>query len=146
MASEFKDYYAILGVSKSASPEELKKAYRRPAREHHPARQGEKNKAGASEKFKEINEAYEVLSDPAKKAKYDELGPGWDQERPAGPPPRRQAPPDFGAGEADFSGFSDFFENLYGEGAARGFGGSAPRGPRRGQDVEAEMSISLEDA
>jgi len=146
MAGEFKDYYAILGVSKSASPEELKKAYRRLAREHHPDLHAEKNKAAASEKFKEINEAYEVLSDPAKKAKYDELGPGWDQERPAGPPPRRQAPPDFGAGAQDFSGFSDFFENLYGEGAARGFGGAEPRGPRRGQDVEAEMSISLEDA
>ncbi|HXT01891.1 MAG TPA: J domain-containing protein [Elusimicrobiota bacterium] len=148
MAGEFKDYYAILGVSKSASPEELKKAYRRLAREHHPDLHAEKNKASASEKFKEINEAYEVLSDPAKKAKYDELGPGWDQERPAGPPPRRQAPPDFGGGGADFSGFSDFFENLYGEGAARGFArgaGGAGR-PRRGQDVEAEMSISLEDA
>ena len=146
MASEFKDYYAILGVSKSASPEELKKAYRRLAREHHPDLHAEKNKAAASEKFKEINEAYEVLSDPAKKAKYDELGPGWDQERPAGPPPRRQAPPDFGGGAPDFSGFSDFFENLYGEGGARGFGGAEPRGPGRGQGVEAELSLSLEDA
>ena len=129
MAAEFKDYYAILGVTKSASPEELKKAYRRLAREHHPDLHAEKNKASASEKFKEINEAYEVLSDPAKKAKYDELGPGWDQERPAEPPPRRQAPPDFGGEAQDFSGFSDFFEGLYGEDVSRGFRGRASRGP-----------------
>ena len=148
MANEYKDYYATLGVAKSASAEELKKAYRRLAREHHPDLHPEKNKARAGEKFKGINEAYEVLSDPAKRSKYDQLGPGWDQERPAGPPPRRQAAPDFGGGAGAFSGFSDFFEGLYGEAGTGGFGtrGGASRGPRRGQDVEAEISISLEDA
>jgi curved DNA-binding protein len=146
MANDYKDYYATLGVSKSASSEELKKAYRKLAREHHPDLHPEKNKASASEKFKAINEAYEVLSDPAKRAKYDQLGPGWDQEQPAGPPPRRPGGPGFGGRARDFSGFSDFFEGLYGEDASRGFGGGASRGPRRGQDVEAEMSISLEDA
>jgi curved DNA-binding protein len=148
MANEYKDYYATLGVAKTASPDELKKAYRRLAREHHPDLHPEKNKARAGEKFKEINEAYEVLSDPAKKAKYDQLGPGWDQERPAGPSPRREAGPDFGGGARDFSGFSDFFEGLYGQAGEGGFGtrGGATRGRRHGPDVEAEISISLEDA
>ena len=147
MANEFKDYYAILGIAKSASPEELKKAYRRLAREHHPDLHPEKNKARAGEKFKEINEAYEALSDPAKKAKYDELGSGWERrDKPAGPSPRRQASPDFGGGAREFSGFSNFFEGLYGEDARSGFGGRSSRGPKRGQDVEAEISISLEDA
>src|SRR5438105_1476760 len=145
MANEFKDYYTTLGVAKTAGPDELKKAYRRLAREHNPDLHPEKHKAGASEKFKAINEAYEVLSDPAKRAKYDQLGPGWNREQPAGPPPRRQAPPDFGGGAREFSGFSDFFEGLYGEAGGGGFGtrGGASRGPRRGPDVEAEISISL---
>jgi curved DNA-binding protein len=148
MANEFKDYYATLGVAKTASPDELKKAYRRLAREHHPDLHPEKNKASAGEKFKGINEAYEVLSDPAKRAKYDQVGPGWEQEQPAGPSPRRQEAPDFGGGARAFSGFSDFFDGLYGESGGGGFGtrGGAARGPRRGQDVEAEISISLEDA
>ncbi|MFI5361063.1 MAG: DnaJ C-terminal domain-containing protein [Elusimicrobiota bacterium] len=147
MASDYKDYYATLGVAKNVSPEDLKKAYRRLAREHHPDLHHEKNKAAASEKFKAINEAYEVLSDPAKKAKYDELGPGWDQERPARPSSPREQASGFDDGAGDFSGFSDFFENLYG-GGGRGSsaGRGAARGPRRGQDVEAEISISLEDA
>ena len=149
MANEYKDYYATLGVAKNASPEELKKAYRRLAREHHPDLHPEKNKARAGEKFKEINEAYEVLSDPGKKAKYDQLGPDWDrQERPAGPSSPRAEAADFAGGGERFSGFSDFFEGLYGRGERRGFGegGGVPRGPRRGQDAEAEIAISLEDA
>ena len=148
MASEYKDYYATLGVAKSASPDEMKKAYRRLAREHHPDLHPDKNKARASEKCKELNEAYEVLSDPAKKSKYDQLGPGWDQERPARPSSPRREAPGFGGGAGEFSGFSDFFEGLYGQAGGREFGagGGAPREPRRGQDVEAEISISLEDA
>ncbi|HEX4048585.1 MAG TPA: DnaJ C-terminal domain-containing protein [Elusimicrobiota bacterium] len=146
MANDYKDYYATLGVAKNATAEELKKAYRRLAREHHPDLHPEAHKARAGERFKELNEAYEVLSDPAKRAKYDQLGPGWDQQRPAGPPPRRPEGPDFGGGARGFSGFSDFFEGLYGEDAGRGFASGAPRGPRRGQDVEAELAVSLEDA
>jgi curved DNA-binding protein len=149
MANDYKDYYATLGVAKNASPEELKKAYRRLAREHHPDLHPEKNKARAGEKFKEINEAYEVLSDPEKKAKYDRLGPGWDQqERPARPSSPRPEASGFDGGAGGFSGFSDFFEGLYGQAEGRGFGagGGAARAPRRGQDVEAEIAISLEDA
>ncbi len=142
MAMEFKDYYAALGVSKTASAEEVKKAYRRLAREHHPDLHPEKDKVKAAEKFKAVNEAYEVLSDPEKRAKYDQLGPDWN----AGPeqaPPRRQsrAAPDFDAEAGGFEGFSDFFEGLYGNA-----GRASARGPRRGQDVEAEMPLSLEDA
>lgn len=145
MASDFQDYYAALGVSKTASPDEVKKAYRRLAREHHPDLHPEKDKAKAAEKFKAVNEAYEVLSNPEKRTKYDQFGPDRDQNGGGPPPPprrpRREAP-DFGGGDADaFSGFSDFFQN-FGGGQER----ASARGPRRGQDVEAEMSISLEDA
>ena len=106
MASEFKDYYAALGVSKTATPDEVKAAYRRLAREHHPDLHPEKGKAAAAEKFKVINEAYEVLSDPDKKSKYDRIGPGWDAEQ--APPPRREARPG-GPDAESFAGFSDFF-------------------------------------
>ena len=142
MATEFKDYYAALGVSKTASADEVKKAYRRLAREHHPDLHPEKDKARAAEKFKAVNEAYEVLSDSEKKAKYDQLGPDWNgggaQAAPRGP---RRESPDFEPAAGGFEGFSDFFENLYGN-----RGGASARAPRRGQDVEAEMALSLEDA
>jgi curved DNA-binding protein len=144
MGIEFKDYYAILGVKKDSSPDEIKKSYRRLAREHHPDLHPEKQKAQAGEKFKEINEAYEVLSDPEKRSKYDQLGPGWDSQQ--APPPRRE--PRQGAPDAEaFAGFSDFFESLFG---ARGSGAEAGQafraGPRQGQDIEAELPLSLEDA
>ncbi len=145
MAIEYKDYYAILGVPKTASPDDIKRAYRRLAKEHHPDLHTERNKSRATEKFKEINEAYEVLSDPKKKTRYDQIGPGWESEQPAGPDPRhRQESEGFSAGgdEGAFSGFSDFFERIYGDQERR----ANPRGPRRGQDVEAEMPLSLEDA
>lgn len=146
MAIEYKDYYAILGVPKTASPDDVKKAYRRLAKEHHPDLHAEKNKLRATEKFKEINEAYEVLSDPKKKTQYDQIGPGWDSQQQPGPAPRQQQQNpgfDFGGGEeGGFSGFSDFFDKIYGDQERR----TGPRPPRKGQDVEAEMPLSLEDA
>jgi curved DNA-binding protein len=148
MADGFKDYYAVLGVKKESSPEEVKQAYRRLAKTHHPDLQPEKDKAAASEKFKEINEAYEVLSSPEKKAKYDQYGSDFERAaRDAEAPERPSRPRSSGAREENggFSGFSDFFENLYGGGDAAPFGGERA-GPRRGQDVEAEMPLSLEDA
>src|SRR5467141_251569 len=85
MPVEFKDYYATLGVPRDASDEEIKKAFRKLARQYHP--DVAKNKKGAEEKFKDINEAYEVLGDPAKRKKYDELGPNWKQGADFRPPP-----------------------------------------------------------
>jgi curved DNA-binding protein len=84
MAIDFKDYYAILGVARDASETDIKKAFRQLARRYHP--DIAKDKVGAEAKFKEINEAYEVLGDPEKRKRYDELGAHWEQEAAGGPP------------------------------------------------------------
>src|SRR5689334_16275362 len=85
MPAEFKDYYSVLGVPRDASEEDIKKAFRKLARQHHP--DVAKDKKTAEERFKEINEAYEVLRDPTKRRKYDEFGQHWEhaEEAPAGP-------------------------------------------------------------
>src|SRR5215510_2809594 len=85
MAVQFKDYYQTLGVSRGASDDEIRKAFRKLARQYHPDVAG--NKPGAEDKFKAINEAYEVLSDPEKRKKYDQLGPNWKQGAEFRPPP-----------------------------------------------------------
>ncbi|MEX1045290.1 MAG: DnaJ domain-containing protein, partial [Chthoniobacterales bacterium] len=119
---EFRDYYKTLGVAKTASADEIKKAFRKLARQHHPDLA--KDKKAAEEKFKEINEAYEVLSDAEKRKKYDEVGPNW-QQAGAGfrPPPGGGGYPGGyggGGGEEEFqfggTGFSDFFESFFGRG------------------------------
>ncbi|MFC1523032.1 DnaJ C-terminal domain-containing protein [Elusimicrobiota bacterium] len=146
---KYKDYYAILGTKKGACADEIKKAYL--AKQHHPDLHLGKDQTQAVEKFKEINEAYEVLSDPKKKDKYDHIGQDWGSGRGAAPSP--------GAGGAryeswtaeqgdSFAGFSDFFETLFGNVGGQGFKGSeAFRGsPGKGQDVEAELPLSLEDS
>ena len=149
MAVEFKDYYAILGLKKTASADEIKQAYRRLARQHHPDLHPEAKKKEASDKFKEINEAYEVLSDPEKRKRYDALGPDWER---GVPPPSPGGGGRAGFREArpqDFEGFSDFFETMFGAGARGDFGfqEAPPRSePGRGQDIEAELPLSLEDA
>ena len=158
MAVQFKDYYETLGVTRTASPVEIKQAFRKLARLHHP--DVAKNKIAGEAKFKEINEAYEVLGDPEKRRRYDELGANWqDGGVPAGAGggPRgraRSAPggPDF---EFDGTGFSDFFESFFGSGRS-GFG-STRRPPgdvddgeesfvHPGQDVEADLLVTLEEA
>ena len=157
MPVQFKDYYETLGVSKTASEDEIRKAFRVLARKYHPDMVKAKEKAAAETKFKEINEAYEVLSDPEKRKKYDMLGADWDSQG-APPPPRGQHP--FGQGtrgvpggeEFHFggTGFSDFFEQFFSGSARRG--GFAPDmeeemgGPRRGQDIEADILVSIEEA
>jgi DnaJ-class molecular chaperone len=147
MAVAFRDYYETLGVQRGATEEEIKKAYRKLARKHHPdVNPGDKS---AEEKFKEINEAYEVLSDPDKRKRYDELGPNWKAGADFTPPPGQEAYTyefrDFGdifTESRGGRGFSDFFESLFGGSrAARGGPGFA----MRGQDVEADISLSLED-
>ncbi len=159
MPVQFRDYYETLGVSKTATADELKSAFRKLARKYHP--DVAKDKKAAEEKFKQINEAYEVLSDPEKKAKYDQLGENWNQ--PGGgfqPPPQWGGQPgggfSRGAGgnggvefEFNGTGFSDFFEAFFGGGrghpSSGGFGQRPPR-TERGSDVEADIMVTLEEA
>lgn len=126
---DYKDYYKTLGVSRSASADEVKKAYRKLAREFHP----DKNKAkGAEERFKDINEANEVLSDPEKRKAYDALGANWKAGSGFTPPPgwNRNFGGFSGAGAGGGNGFSDFFSTLFG-GAASGMGGMGDMGGGR---------------
>lgn len=170
---DFKDYYATLGVAKTATEKEIKQAYRKLARKHHPdVNPGDKS---AETKFKAINEAYEVLGDPEKRKKYDELGANWRMYEQAGagapvggPPPGWNVNYGGGAGPGgggfrtmtedemremfgDSDPFSDFFHTFFG-----GMGGGAQepgtrgraraRAPRQGRDVEQEIELNLEDA
>ncbi len=169
MAVEFKDYYATLGVSEKASQEEIKKAFRDLARKYHPDLAKSEDKAASESKFKEINEAYEVLKDPEKRKKYDQLGSDWDKydeeffKRADAAGPRRYAASAGGSGEGfeyhfGGTGFSDFFEQFFGGIGVDPFGGVAadvPPGfgrrsrsharPVRGADVEAEIMVTLEE-
>ena len=161
MPVQFRDYYETLGVPKTATDDEIRSAFRKLARKYHP--DVAKDKKAAEEKFKEINEAYEVLGDGEKRKKYDQLGADWN--RPGGFPP----PPDGqwhgqqpgggyhqwggdGGGvqfEFDGTGFSDFFEAFFGGGRGRSaFGGFGQRQAtaERGADVEADIMVPLEEA
>ena len=147
---QFKDYYDTLGVEPSAGEAEIKTAYRRLARKYHPDVSKE---AGAEERFKAVNEAYEALRDPQKRAAYDQLRargyrPGDEVQAPPGGSGGGQGGVDFEevfAGGGAGGGFSDFFETLFGRGrAAPGAGGFGQRGaPPRG-DTRAKLAISLE--
>jgi curved DNA-binding protein len=145
---EYKNYYEVLGVVKTATPEEIRSVFRKKAREYHP--DVAKDKVKGAEKFKELNEAYEVLSDPAKRAKYDQMGrevPGGGYEW-AGEVPRGQAGP--GMEEVHFggTGFSDFFESMFGGmGGVEGMRAAGGRRmARRGADVEGDLMVTLEEA
>ncbi|HVE44814.1 MAG TPA: DnaJ C-terminal domain-containing protein [Gammaproteobacteria bacterium] len=149
---EYKDYYALLGITKKATQDEIKQAYRRLARKYHPDVSKEKN---AEEKFKDIQEAYEVLKDAEKRTAYDQLGSHWKSGQEFRPPPgwdgqtRFYSAYDAGQ-EGEFGGFSDFFTNLFGHARAHtnrggefsGFGRQA----QQGADQHASMVISLEEA
>ena len=164
MPVKFKDYYEILGVPRTASEAEIKKAFRKLARQYHP--DVAKNKKQAEEKFKEINEAYEVLGDAAKRKKYDELGPNWSAGADFRPPPGWES---FGGGNRtagqgargeDFefqfggTGFSDFFEQFFGSRGARSGGGFGRSGgfaeeeyaSERGRDIEGDIMVTLDEA
>jgi curved DNA-binding protein len=159
MALEYKDYYKMLGVSRTASADDIRKAFRKLAREYHP--DVAKNKATAENKFKEINEAYEVLGDPEKRKKYDALGANWKQGAEFQPPPGwagarggRAGSQQGGDFEFQFggTGFSDFFEQIFGAAGANrgGFRGrsSVPEEQfeSRGEDVESDIMVSLHEA
>lgn len=138
---EFMDYYKILGVPKNASAEDIKKAYRKLARQYHP----DTNPGEVSEKkFKEINEANEVLSDPVKRKKYDQYGANWQNSEAyeqAAKRQRAQQGAPFDRGDFDFGddgGFSDFFASMFGNGRSRS--------RARGQDANATLELKLTDA
>jgi curved DNA-binding protein len=149
MAVKFKDYYEVLGVPRTATENDIRKEYRKLARKHHPdVNPGDKS---AEERFKEINEAYEVLSDAEKRKRYDQLGANWKAGADFTPPPGGgNGRVDFSGGFGDIfggnggaSGFSDFFESMFGRGrSARGGAGFRTSG----QDIEAEIPLTLEEA
>ena len=158
MSVEFKDYYAVLGISRTASEQDIKTSFRKLARKYHP--DVAKDKKAAEEKFKEINEAYEVLSDPEKRKKYDEYGANWKAGAGFQPPPGWNG----GSGGSrngtearDFhfegTGFSDFFEQLFGRRGRSDFGSSgvgfepneAGSGQVHGHDIEADILVSLDE-
>jgi curved DNA-binding protein len=153
MAVKFRDYYEVLGVPRTATPEEIKRAYRKLARRHHPDLQPPAERTKASERFKEINEANEVLSDPEKRAKYDALGPDWksgmDFSTQPGQPGGGWSTAESEDGQ-DFGAFSDFFSSLFGRqsGFGGGHGRAAAGGTRivfPGSDVDAELPLTLDE-
>lgn len=166
MSVEYKDYYKLLGVAKTASQEDISKAFKKLARKHHPDLNP--NDPEAEKKFKEFNEAYEVLKDPEKRKLYDSLGPNWQHgqnfQRPSG---FEGAGYNFNGQQFDAGAFSDFFETIFGGagggGRARysrgggftdlgggfgGFGGGGgyTPGPSRGSDAHATLELTLEEA
>ena len=171
---DFKDYYATLGVAKTATDKEIKQAFRKLARKYHPdVNPGDKT---AEAKFKEVNEANEVLGDPEKRKKYDELGANWrmyEQAAASGGRPGAGGPQGFGGGFGGFGGgtvhtmseeemrqmfgedspFSDFFQTFFGgatvgggfDESRRGARGGARSRARKGRDIEQEIELSLDD-
>src|SRR5215468_2641817 len=148
---EFRDYYKILGVERSASADVIKRAYRRLARKFHPDVSKEPD---AEARFKEVQEAYEVLKDPEKRAAYDQLGSQWKSGEQFRPPPDWGSDFEFGrgrrarsaaGGDGEFAegDFSDFFSSLFGGGSPFAGGGA---GPGRARDHHARVEIDLEEA
>ncbi|KUK86238.1 MAG: Chaperone DnaJ domain protein [Synergistales bacterium 58_81] len=143
---KFRDYYEILGVPRNASQNDIQKAFRKLARKYHP----DVNKdPDADNRFKEINEAYEVLRDPEKRKKYDALGADWKNGQDFSPPPGWEGVFQFGGDGGGGSPFSDFFEAIFGSmggfntmGGQR-FGGHSLR--RRGRDLESKIELTLDE-
>jgi len=148
MAVKFQDYYEVLGVPRTATADDIKKAYRKLARKYHPdVNPGDQS---AEEKFKQVGEAYEVLSDPEKRKRYDQLGENWKGGADFTPPPGWEGGrvefgdfSDLFGAERSTGGFSDFFETLFGSRRGRRSGAGFAM---RGQDVEAAIELSLEEA
>jgi curved DNA-binding protein len=144
VAVKFRDYYEVLGVPRTATADEIKRVYRQLARKHHPDLKPASEKASAAERFKEINEAYEVLSDPDKRARYDALGAGYRGGMDYTPPPGTGWTAADAAGWDEAEGFSDFFASLFGRAGRRGGRGGA-RITIPGSDIEAEVPVTVEE-
>jgi curved DNA-binding protein len=158
MPVQYKDYYQTLGVAKTASQDDIRKAFRKLARQYHP--DVAKDKKTAESKFKEINEAYEVLGDPEKRKKYDTLGADWERGGGFQPPPgwgggqagRGGMAGDFGGGSFGGTGFSDFFEQFFGgrsfkrHAGANPFAGFGVEEETRGSDIEGDLLVTIEEA
>ncbi len=148
-AMEFRDYYAIMGVSKTASQDEIKRAYRKLARKYHPDVSKEPD---AEARFKEVGEAYEVLKDPEKRAAYDQLGSNWKAGQDFRPPPDWDAGFEFtgGGGPENADTYSDFFEAIFGMRDGGRFhqaaGGRGSARSQHGEDHHAKITIDLEDS
>ena len=147
---KFQDYYELLGTPRDASAEDIKAAYRKLALEWHPDRHAPEDRDAAETKFKRINEAYEVLSDPDKRARYDRFGENWQHGQDFEPPPAdmRMTPEEF---ERQFGrgGFSDFFESMFGDQLRDSFSGQSQshgRFKHRGADLRAQLELGIGDA
>ncbi len=146
MATTARDYYLILGLSRTATADDIKKAYRRLARQYHPDLHSGSKKAEMEKKFKELNEAHEVLSDPDKRKKYDQYGAQWEQAEAYEKARQQAGAQGFGGGQAggSFGGeaFSDIFENLFG---GRGKAGGGRGFAIPGDDLETEVDLTLRE-
>jgi len=145
MATTARDYYQVLGIPRTASADDIKKAYRRLARQFHPDLHAGGKKAEMEKKFKELNEAHEVLSDPDKRKKYDQYGAEWEQAEAYEKARQQSGARGFSGGDAGgFGGenFSDVFENLFG---GRGRGGSTRGFAVQGEDLETEAELTIHE-
>jgi len=149
-AVQFQDYYEVLGVARDASADDVKKAYRKLALKWHPDRHKAEDREKAEAEFKRVNEAYEVLSDPEKRKRYDQFGQNWQHGQEFQPPPgesrmsREEFEQRFGRG-----GFSEFFETIFGDQFGQAFergGATHARFRHRGADIRAEVALGVTDA